>query len=383
MPPKKILKKDIRLSNGSLAAARECLQASYIVRSGVEASLALCTGIRYACGLDQIDESLFEEDATRIMYCALPLATSMVGVNALIADKLIDELERISITPNGPDRIWNSLAAAVGDAEPSDADLRVISIFKALKGGHAIANIEPQKSPRPSENKRREAIAVEREKAANRGRSPWPTFIRQERSLDETKAPKVSYCEAKSAEPGKIACRLMAYLHQGYVLVDREGLPESGASYSRLLPAKPRFDRSEKPRYVLEYTEDFKQKHYDCDYGSELVSAGWIREIRGVGDNVFALTPKGAENALRLFGSPELPIPFVDDTERQALDALAAELVSGEIDLDDFIARSEIAPDDLNGLFDEISWYGDDEDIGPKLEEWREANLPSRWAIDA
>ena len=369
----KIKRQDIRLTSTSLAAARQCLEVTYVVGGGVEAALALCAGLRDSCGIENADESMFEGDVVRILYRAGGFTIPMTGFDALKVEKLLDELERIALSNHGVDRIWDSLAATVGDAEPSDADLRVIAIFRALRDGNALADIEPQRSPRPSKTKREAAILQEREEIRiRRETKPLPSLpVRMEdhSASDDTQSQPL--VEVASREPGKIACRVLAYLHQGYVLVDREGLPGSGPSTSRLLPARPRFDREENPRYLLEYDEDWKQKHYDRDYGWELEWAGWITQVRGVGDSVFCLTPKGKEAAIRLFGSPDHPISAIDPKNREHVDIAVAQMVSGEIDEDAFAIEVGVKPEDLDNLLDQICWYGDNRDLADSLESWR------------
>lgn len=366
----KIRRQDVRLSQTSLVAARQCLEAGYVVGMGAEATLALCSGIREACGIET-SETMFEGDVVRILYRAMSFSSGMAGFEALKAEKLLDEMERIALSKDGPDRIWDSLAAAAGDADPSEADLRVIEIFQALRGGKAMEEIEPQKSPRPSVAKRTEAILKDREEAQLRRETrPLPEF--PIRSVPDTEIGRTHEVkEVEPREPGKIACRLLAYLHQGYVLVDREGLPGSGASTSRLLPARPRFDRDKSPRYLMEYEEDYRQKHYDREYGWELEWAGWITDARGVGDPVYSLTPTGAQAAIRMFGEPQATLPSIDPEERKIVDIAIGRWIDGDIDQETFIAEIGINPDDVEDFIDQVCWYGDNDDLGAKLEDRR------------
>lgn len=374
----KIRRQDVRLSQSSLAAARQCLEAGYIVGMGTEATLALCAGVRDACGIEAADETMFEEDVARILYRAMSFTRGMAGFEALKAEKLVDELERLAMSGDGQDRIWDSLAAAVGDAEPSEANLRVIAIFRALRGGNAMEEIEPQKSPRPSKAKRTEAILKEREAArVRRETSTLPDFPLPSDPGAEIVQTSPSV-ESSPREPGKIACRLLAYLHQGYVLVDREGLPGSGASTSRLLPARPRFDRDVAPRYLLEYDEDYRQKHYDRDYGWELEWAGWITDVRGFGDHVYCLTPAGAQAAIRMFGESDVRLPSLDPEQRKLADAAIEKLVDGHTDEEALASDLGVSPQDMESILDQVRWFGDDEELCAKLDNWRTASRATR-----
>ncbi len=254
----------------------------------------------------------------------------------------------------------DTLAAAVGDTNPGDADLRVIAILRALKGGGELDDIETRRSPAPSKAKRLSVIEEERAERKRRkdNPAPLPAFVRRE-AVDVSSEDATGPLPASPKKPGKIACRLFAYLHQGYVLADREGLPGSGASVSRLIPLKPRFDRPENPRYLLDYEENYRQRLYDRDYGLELEWAGWITEIRGVGDSVYGLTPEGARVALEMFGPPEQPLSVLDTEGRKAADEVILRFKAGKLDEASFAAEVGIDVADVEDFVDQAEWYGD------------------------
>ncbi len=371
MTAKTLRRKDVQLSQGSAEAARSCLEAGYVLGLGIEASLALCAGIRESAGLESADTSMFEDELLRVLYRAQALASPMKGHDALHAEKLIDELERIALTSDGAGRIWDSLAAAVGDAEPSEADPRVIGIFRALRNRNALHDTPLRKSPRPSLSKRMDAIRAEREETRLHRESRPPAGSLHKATPPLELEPSSDIPATSARDPGKIALRLLSYLHQGYVLVDREGLPGGGASVSRLIPARPRFDRPESPRFILEYAEDWNRKHYDREYGWKLEWAGWITQMRDLTDSVYCLTTEGAQAAERIFGAPPTILPALDGTGRMLIETSIERLMSGDLDHSGFAAEIGIDEDDIDGLLDQICWYGDNHDLGDMLENWR------------
>jgi hypothetical protein len=313
---------------------------------------------------------MFEEDVQRLLHRSRGFTNGVVGFGALKAEKLLDELERLSLTEKGQNAIWDSLAAAVGDSDPFDADLRIISIFRALRGGTSLVEIEPRRSPRPSKAKRLECIAEERERTSASSRESMlaATSAPQAALKEASDLPISSDVETAPRAPGKVACRVLGYLHRGYVLVVREGLPGSGASVSRLVPALPRFDRSDDPRYLLGYEEDYKQNHYDSGYGWELENAGWITDVRGVGDHVYCLTPLGADVCTSLFGAPDTSLPSIDPKLREPFLDAVGKLLSGDIDESAFAEDVGVSVEDIDDILNEISWYGDDEELSSQIE---------------
>lgn len=172
-------RKDVLLTAVSTEAARQCLEVVYVYGSEIESALVVCACIRQACGLEESDLSLFDDEQLRVFTRAFGLTTRMVGFDALKVDELINELEISALTSGVANLFWDTLAAAVGDAEPQEADSRMISIFRALRGGNHLQMIETKKVRRATKARIEKAILEERQaQVEHKVAATKPTFWR-------------------------------------------------------------------------------------------------------------------------------------------------------------------------------------------------------------
>jgi hypothetical protein len=361
---------DVKLTAASANAARQCLEVYYTTSSEVEAALAVCAGIREAAGIEDLDFDRFDDDVLRLLGRSLGLAVMIRSLERLKVEKVIDELERRCLDPEGASAMWNTLAAAVGDAEPAEVDPRILAIFRALRGGRALLEIKTANVKRPSREECDRAVASERQMIAGRESRPLPTKMpapEEDAASDEVVA---ASGVRKPRIPGKIACRAFQFMHQGYVLVEHYSL-EGTSSVSRLVPAAPQYDRPENPRYFMSYEEDFRLRNYDGDYSWELENAGWIREEGGFRDRVFVLTEEGREAACRLFGGDGSDMPVLDIAGRAEVDSAVLRLVTDELDAAGAAAAAGMDEAVLDELLDYLAWHGSDE-LSDRVSEFRE-----------
>lgn len=141
------------------------------------------------------------------------------------------------------------------------------------------------------------------------------------------------------AEPGKIAQRLMAWLHSGHVLVQKHGYQLPGnREEDRVVSAIPDSDRERVLLLDFEYPAELKD--YSLEYLRELERGGWVVSVDEHIPYVFCLTPAGEEVCTRLFGVPEVPL-FVRPLDGRMVltDGMMAaldRLTSGEVDEAEF-----------------------------------------------
>lgn len=312
-----------RLPTASRNAARQCLEVHYVASAGeIEDALALCTGLRAALGEDvSVIEDLFEGDTIRMVSRAYDFVHPRLDIREKVI-RAVTELENDCLTPEGAGKLWNTLAAAVGDEMPDQSDRRIRDILLLLRGEIEGDTFTPRRTKRASIDQLRErlrALRIERDRHRDERRTAHEEDLRQRREertsamQNAEEAPSETALEAldlgKPRPPGKIALRILALMHEGNVAVTHHAYQMTGSHGSdRVAFDVPETEGGDRPTFLFEVAGGPIDKHYAIDHLGDLEQAGWVTMVVDFSPYVSCLTPKGIEEATKLFGPASKPL---------------------------------------------------------------------------